>query len=71
MHGEHAKTMPGKVASGKYGEDLAAEERSAKTREERGPQNKRKGYAAPHKPVQGKLEAVGGGSAEAPNFPLY
>jgi hypothetical protein len=68
-----AKTMPQKVASGKYGEDVPALDRSAKTREERGSQNKRKSYGPPAgtKPVQGKLEAVGGGSADAPSFPLH
>lgn len=64
-------TKPGKVATGKYGEDAAAMDRSAKSREERGKANKRAGSAPPHQPVQGKLEAVGGGSAEAPSFPLY
>ncbi len=66
-------TGPVKVVDGKYGEDLPAEARSAKTLEWKGADNKRKSYGAPSgtKPVQGKLEAVGGGSADSPSFPLY
>ncbi len=46
---------------------------TAKTLEWKGADNKRKSYGAPSgtKPVQGKLEAVGGGSADSPSFPLY
>lgn len=57
-----------KVAGGHYGEDLADEKRSAKAHEY---EDKLKGHSAPQKEVQGPLKAIGGGSAEAPSFPLY
>lgn len=62
------KTTPGKVTGNKYGEDLAEEKRSAESRDYT---DKRKSYGEPQKAVQGKLEAIGGGSAEAASFPLY
>lgn len=65
------------VAGGKYGEDLAKEKASANAREYMPEIAKRKSYSAPAtgeqggEEVQGPLEAIGGGSAESPNFPLY
>jgi hypothetical protein len=57
-----------KVKDGQYGEDLAKEKASATTREF---EKKLKSYTyPPGKCVQGSLEAIGGGSADSPSFPL-
>jgi hypothetical protein len=72
--GKSTDTAVKQVKAGLYGEDLAEEKRSAATRENT---EKLKGYGPPctgevgSAEVQGPLEAIGGGSASAPNFPLY
>lgn len=73
------ETTVKQVTGGHYGEDLPDEKRSANAREymSENSANKRKGYPDPAtgevggEEVQGKLEAIGGGSAEAVSFPLY
>ncbi len=68
-----------RATGGHYGEDLPDEKRSANAREymSEDAANRRCRYPVPATgevgggPVQGPLEAIGGGSAEAENFNLY
>ncbi len=61
---------------GIYGEDLKDERRSSKASDSDG-LDLRKSYTCPAtgettgEEVQDALEAIGGGSAEKPSFPLY